>query len=76
MDKLVRATAKDGQVRIIAAITTDLVNEGVAMHLCAPTAAAALGRMLTAGTLMGTMLKSKEDSLTFKLMVEEKLRVW
>ena len=29
MDKLVRATAKDGQVRIIAAITTDLVNEGV-----------------------------------------------
>ena len=34
------------------------------MHLCAPTAAAALGRMLTVGTLMGTMLKSKEDSLT------------
>ncbi|MGH4139423.1 Hsp33 family molecular chaperone HslO [Clostridium sp.] len=67
MDKLVRATAKDGQVRIIAAITTDLVNEGVAMHLCAPTAAAALGRMLTAGTLMGTMLKSNEDSLTMQI---------
>lgn len=67
MDKLVRATAKDGQVRIIAAITTDLVNEGVTMHLCAPTAAAAMGRMLTAGTLMGTMLKSKEDSLTMQI---------
>ncbi|MGV8984653.1 Hsp33 family molecular chaperone HslO [Clostridium sp.] len=67
MDKLVRATAKGGQVRIIAAITTDLVNEGVSMHLCAPTAAAALGRMLTAGTLMGTMLKSKEDSLTMQI---------
>ena len=67
MDKLVRATAKEGQVRIIAAITTDLVNEGVAMHLCAPTGAAVFGRMLTAGTLMGTMLKSKEDSLTLQM---------
>jgi molecular chaperone Hsp33 len=67
MDKLVRATAKDGQVRIIAAITTDLVNEGVRMHECAPTAAAALGRMLTAGTLMGTMLKSPKDSLTLQI---------
>ena len=67
MDKLVRATAKGGQVRIIAAITTELVNEGINMHLCAPTAAAALGRMLTAGTLMGTMLKSKEDSLTLQI---------
>ena len=67
MDKLIRATAKEGQVRIVAAITTDLVNEGVAMHLCAPTAAAAFGRMLTAGTLMGTMLKSKQDSLTIQI---------
>ena len=67
MDKLVRATAKGGQVRIIAAITTDLVNEGVAMQKCAPTAAAALGRMLTAGVLMGTMLKSKGDSLTLQI---------
>ena len=36
MDKLVRATAKGGQVRIIAAITTDLVNEGVSnASMCA-----------------------------------------
>ena len=67
MDKLIRATAKDGQVRIVAAITTDLVNEGVLMHLCAPTAAAAFGRMLTAGTLMGTLLKSEQDSLTLQI---------
>lgn len=67
MDKLIRATAKDGQVRIVAAITTDLVNEGVSMHLCAPTAAAAFGRMLTAGTLMGTLLKSEQDSLTLQI---------
>ncbi|MBW9151138.1 Hsp33 family molecular chaperone HslO [Clostridium estertheticum] len=67
MDKLVRATAKEGQVRIVAAITTELVNEGVIMHQCAPTAAAAFGRMLTAGTLMGTLLKSEKDSLTLQI---------
>lgn len=67
MDKLVRGTAKEGQVRIVAAITTELVNEGVRMHECAPTAAAALGRMLTAGTLMGSMLKSEQDSLTLQI---------
>ncbi|WP_298844080.1 Hsp33 family molecular chaperone HslO [Clostridium sp.] len=67
MDKIIRATAKDGQVRIVAAITTELVNDGVLMHKCAPTAAAAFGRMLTAGTLMGTLLKSEQDSLTLQI---------
>lgn len=67
MDKLVHAVAKDGHVRIIAAITTELVNEGVKMHECAPTAAAAFGRLLTAGALMGSMLKSEKDKLTLKI---------
>ncbi len=66
-DKLIRATASNGDIRIIAAITTELVNEGVSIHQCAPTAAAALGRMLTAGSLMGAMLKSKNDSLTLQM---------
>ncbi|HDK7158300.1 TPA: Hsp33 family molecular chaperone HslO [Clostridium botulinum] len=66
-DRLVKAIAKDGQVRIIGAITTELVNEGVKLHNCAPTAAAALGRMLTAGSLMGTTLKSEKDTLTLQI---------
>ncbi|NMM64051.1 Hsp33 family molecular chaperone HslO [Clostridium sp. P21] len=66
-DKLVRAVASNGDIRIIAATTTELVNEGVKIHKCAPTAAAALGRMLTAGSLMGSMLKSKNDTLTLKI---------
>lgn len=66
-DKLVRAIAKNGDIRIIAATTTELVNEGVKLHACAPTAAAALGRMLTAGSLMGAMLKSEKDSITLKI---------
>ncbi|QGU94958.1 Hsp33 family molecular chaperone HslO [Clostridium bovifaecis] len=66
-DKLIKAIAKDGQVRIIAAVTKELVNEGVKLHKCAPTAAAAFGRMLTAGSLMGSMLKSERDVLTIKI---------
>ncbi len=66
-DKLIRATAKDGQVRIIAAITTELVNEATKTHECMPTASAALGRMLTGGVLMGSMLKNHTDSLTIQI---------
>lgn len=66
-DKLVRATASNGDIRITAAITTELVNEGVKIHNCAPTAAAALGRMLVAGSLMGSMLKSEKDALTLQM---------
>ncbi|MBY6930804.1 Hsp33 family molecular chaperone HslO [Clostridium botulinum] len=66
-DKIVRATAKNGMVRIIGGITTNLVNEGSKIHECTPVAAAALGRMLTAGTLMGTTLKGEKESLTLKI---------
>ncbi|AVP53941.1 33 kDa chaperonin [Clostridium tetani] len=66
-DKLIKATAKDGQVRIIGAITTELVNKGIEIHKCSPTGAAALGRMLTAGSLMGSMLKSEKDTITIKI---------
>ncbi len=66
-DKLIRATAKDGQVRIIAATTTELVDEATRTHECMPTASAALGRMLTGGVLMGAMLKNDTDSLTIQI---------
>lgn len=66
-DKLIRATAKGGNVRIIGAITTQLVNEGVSIHKCAPTASAAFGRMITAGCLMGVMLKDAQDKLTIQI---------
>lgn len=66
-DRLIRATAKNGEVRIYGAITTELVNEAVKIHNCSATAAAALGRMLTAGTLMGSMLKSEDETLTLQI---------
>lgn len=67
MDKIIRATAKDGMIRIIAGQTTDLVNTGISAHECTPLAAAALGRMLTAGALMGTTLKSEKEVLSLKI---------
>jgi len=67
MDKIIRATAKDGMVRIIAGETKELVNKGVQIHECTPVAAAALGRMLTAGALMGTTLKSEKEVMTLKI---------
>ena len=66
-DKIIRATAKDGMVRIIAGITTNLVNEGTKIHECTPVAAAGFGRMLTAGALMGTTLKSEKEVITLKI---------
>ena len=67
MDKIIRATAKDGMIRIIAGETTELVNVGTSVHECTPVAAAALGRMLTAGALMGVTLKSDKEVMTLKI---------
>lgn len=67
MDKIIRATAKDGMIRIIAGETTELVNKGRELHDCTPLAAAAFGRMLTAGALMGSTLKSDKEVMTLKI---------
>lgn len=66
-DKIVRATAKDGMVRIIGGITTNLVSDGTSVHECTPLASAALGRMLTAAALVGRTLKSEREVVTLKI---------
>ena len=66
-DKIVKATAKNGMVRIIAGITTNLVNEGTKIHDTTPVASAAFGRMLTAGALIGSTLKSSKEVTTLKI---------
>src|SRR5437870_5791350 len=65
-DYLVRATAADTTIRALAVVTTGLVEEARQRHKTAPTASAALGRTLTAGLLLGSMLKEDENlSLQF-----------
>jgi Disulfide bond chaperones of the HSP33 family len=66
MDKLIHATAADGTVRLIAAVTTETVTEAVRRHQTSPTASAALGRMLTGAALLGASLKDF-DRLTAKI---------
>jgi molecular chaperone Hsp33 len=65
-DYLVKALAYDGQIRAYAVRTTDIVTEAQRRHQTWRTASAALGRSLTAGAMMGAMLKG-EDKLTIKI---------
>lgn len=66
-DYIVRATAADNQVRAFAATTRDLVETARAHHNTSPVATAALGRLLTAGALMGSMMKNDSDMLTLQI---------
>lgn len=66
-DYIIRATAADGQIRAFAATTRGVVEKARAAHNTSPVATAALGRLLTAGGMMGTMMKGKDDILTLRI---------
>jgi molecular chaperone Hsp33 len=66
MDKLIHATAADGTIRVLSAITTDIVAEAIRRHQTAPTSSAALGRVLTGTLLMAATLKDF-DRLSTKI---------
>lgn len=66
-DYIVRATAANAQIRAFAATTKELVEEARCAHDTSPVATAALGRMLTGGVMMGTMLKGEKDLLTLQV---------
>lgn len=66
-DYIVRATAANNQIRAFAATTKNLVEEARQRHNTSPVATAALGRLLTAGTIMGSMMKNEKDMLTIQI---------
>ena len=66
-DYIVRATAANHQIRAFAATTIDLVEHARAAHNTSPVATAALGRLLTAGSMMGVMMKGDKDLLTLQI---------
>ena len=66
-DYLVRATAADAAIRAFAVSTLDTVEEARARHNLSPVASAALGRLLTAGVMMGGMLKNEDDLVTLRI---------
>ena len=66
-DYIVRATAAGAQIRAFAATTRNLVEEARKAHNTSPVMTAALGRLLTAGAMMGVMLKGEKDLLTLQI---------
>lgn len=66
-DYIVRATAANSQIRAFAATTRGLVEYARAAHNTSPVATAALGRLLTAGSMMGVMMKGDKDLLTLQV---------
>lgn len=66
-DYIIRATAFNDTIRAFAAITTNIVQTAKDMHDTSPVATAALGRTLTAASIMGCMLKNKEDTATIQI---------
>ena len=67
MGKLIRCISKMGDLTVMAADTTDIVNRAAEIHKTSAVTSAALGRLLTAASLMGSALKGKDDSVTVKL---------
>lgn len=66
-DYIVRATAANAQIRAFAATTRETVEAARQAHNTSPVATAALGRLLTAGGMMGSMLKGEKDMLTLQI---------
>ena len=66
-DYIVHASGAGNQVRIFAASTRDLVEKAREIHNTSPVATAALGRLLTAGAMMGSMMKGEKDLLTLQI---------
>ena len=66
-DYIIRATAANDQIRAFAAVTTQMVETAREHHNTSPVATAALGRLLTAGAMMGAMMKGEKDVLTLQI---------
>ncbi len=67
MAHLVRAITQDGAAVITAIHSTDIVAEAERIHKTSAVVTAALGRLLTAGAMMGYLLKGEQDSLTLQI---------
>ncbi|MEG1427697.1 MAG: Hsp33 family molecular chaperone HslO, partial [Oscillospiraceae bacterium] len=66
MDRIIRCITHDGSMMIAAVDTTETVYIAQQLHNMSATAAAALGRTLSAASIMGSMLKGKNASITLK----------
>lgn len=66
-DYLVRGMTMDGFVKVVAIRSTEMVRKAVSIHKTTPNATAALGRALTAASMMGNMQKVENGSMTLQI---------
>lgn len=66
-DQIVRGITKDGFVKVVGITSTGIVERARQIHKTLPTATAALGRTLTAASMMGNMQKTEHGSLTLQI---------
>lgn len=66
-DKIIRATAGNGMIKMAVVTARDTVERAREIHSCSPTASAVLGRALCAASMMGEMMKEEHASLTIRI---------
>ena len=67
MGKLIRCITSEGAVMVSAVDSTDIVAKAEQIHQSSAVVTAALGRMLTAASMMGNMLKGKDNTISLKI---------
>ena len=67
MDRIIRCITNDGALMVCAINSTEIAYKAQKLHGLTKTSTAALGRLLSAASMMGTMLKSKDSSITVKI---------
>lgn len=67
MDRIIRCITSDGSVMASAIDSTNIVHTAAKLHHTSPVATAALGRLLSASSIMGAQLKSKDASITLRI---------